>query len=140
LYLSENTDRKISSVYTEGMARDYTVGSKRQIVWWHDIFIDKMTDGVTDRIILSVISSVIFKLWHENWLPPPPPPFLILLYVFFFSTTNHLSLSLSNLNTIQPPTTNLATTILSLSASMFWFKFYWGFSILSKQIYPFFFY
>jgi hypothetical protein len=42
-----------------------------------------------------------------------------------------------NLNTIQPLTTNMATTTLSLSASMFWFKFYWGFSTLSKQIYPF---
>jgi hypothetical protein len=120
------------------MTGDNIVGSKRQIVWWHGIFIDRMTDGVIDGIILLIILSVIFKLWHENRLSSPPPPFLILLYVFFFATTNHLSLSLPNLNIIQPLTTNLATTILNLSASVFWFKFYWGFSTLSKQIYFFF--
>jgi len=43
----------------------------------------------------------------------------------------------SNLDTIQPLITNLVTTTLTLSASVFWFKFYWGFSTLSKQVYLF---
>jgi hypothetical protein len=89
-----------------------------------DIFTDRMTDKVTDKIIQLVMLSVIFNLW-----PGRPTP-LLPHFLFFMQQTN-----IPNLRTTQPLTTNSATTTLSLSASVLWFKFYWGFSTLSKQIY-----
>ena len=94
-----------------------------------------MTNEVTDKIILLIISLMIFNLWPRPL--SPPPSFLLLHYVFFFlqQTTTP---SPPNLNTIQSSTTNLTITTFSLSTSVFWLKFYWGFSTLSKQIYHFF--
>jgi len=79
--------------------------------------------------------SVTFNLWLDDRPSCPHTSFLLLAYAFFSSTNNHALLSI--LNTIQPPTTNSATTTLSLSIFMFWFKSYWGFFTLIKQIYPF---
>ena len=105
--------------------------SRIQIVWRCDIYINRITDGVTIGIILSVNPSIIFNLWPGAWLSPPSHFYFFFVH-FFYVTNNH---PLSNLNTIQPPTTNLATTTLDLSVFVFWFKFYRGFSTLSKQIY-----
>jgi hypothetical protein len=57
---------------------------KRQIVRWHNIFTNRMTDGVTNRIILSVISSVIFNLWSDDQPSFSPPSFLLLPCAFCF--------------------------------------------------------
>ena len=84
---------------------------------------------------MSVLSSVIFNLWPRNRPFPPLLHFSFFLIHFF---CNKQPPPPPNLNTIQPPTTNSATTTLSLSTSVFWFKFSWGFSTLSKQIYHFF--
>jgi hypothetical protein len=94
-----------------------------------------MINKVIDGIIQSVISSVIFNLWLGDQPSSPPPSILFLPYVFFLQQT---ATPQPNLNTIQPPITNLTTTTLSSYAIMFWFKFYWGFFTLSKQIYHFF--
>ena len=104
---------------------------KKQIVRWHDTF----TNRVTDWIITLLMLSVIFNLWPRDWPSAPLPPFMLLPYEFFSATNNHPSTP--KINTIQPPTTNLVTTTLNLLASLFWFKFFWGFSTLSKQIYLF---
>jgi hypothetical protein len=77
-----------------------------------------MIDGVTNGIILLVISSMIFNLCPDDQTSPPPPPFLLLSYAFFLAINNTQPVP-PNLNTIQPPTINLATTTLSLSTFMF---------------------
>jgi len=103
---------------------------KMQIIRWRDIY----TDGISIRIISSVNPSVIFNLW-----PGAQPPLSLSHFYFFlvkfFSTTKQPPLL--NLNTTKPSITFSATTTLDLSAFVFWFKFYWGFSTLSKQIYFF---
>jgi F0F1-type ATP synthase membrane subunit a len=94
-------------------------------VQWRDIFTDKITDGVTNRIISPVMPSLILNLWPVDWFSFLSPSFL--LPYAFFPVTN--SRHPPNFNTIQPSTTNSATTTLSLSVFVFWFKFYWGFSM-----------
>jgi hypothetical protein len=83
LYPLVNTDRKIPSVYTEGMTTKLQWDSKRQIVRWRDIFTNRMIDGFTNSIILSVIPSMIFNLWPGDW---PSYPHLPLLHFSFFLT------------------------------------------------------
>jgi hypothetical protein len=97
-------------------------------------FTDRMIDGMLDRIISVVNPSVIFNLWPGDRLSSPLLPFLLLFYAFFSATNNrHPPL---NLNIIQPPITYLVTITLGLLVFIFWFKFYWGFFALSKQIHP----
>jgi hypothetical protein len=95
--------------------------SKREIILWCDIFTDRITNGVIDGIILSIISLMIFNLWPDNRLSSPLPPFILLPYVFFSATKSHPS---PNLNTTQTLTTISYITTLSLSVFMLWFKFY----------------
>ena len=73
---------------------------------------------------------------HDPLLPLPHFYFLL---VKFFSATKQAP-SPFDLKTTQPPTTFPTTTTLVLSASVLWFKFYWGFSTSRKQIYSFFFF
>jgi hypothetical protein len=108
------------------------------MIRWRNIFTNRMIDGVTEGIILLIMLLVIFNLWPNNW-PFSPFPHFSLFFMHFFSITNSHPLP-PNLNIIQPSITNLATTTLSWSTFVFWFIFDWGFSILSKQIYPFFIY
>jgi hypothetical protein len=75
-------------------------------------------------------------LTHDPLLPLPHFYFLL---VKFFSATKQAPSPL-DLKTTQPPTTFTTTTTLVLSASVLWFKFYWGFSTSRKQIYSFFFF
>ena len=106
-----NTNRNISSIYTERIAvgieeikqpnnmmackflqtqlpTELQQDSNRQIVQWRDIDTDRMVDGVTIRII----SSVIFDIWPGARPSSSPSPFLLLPckislnlnYVFFF--------------------------------------------------------
>jgi len=130
-YIYKYVDGKPFSVYIEGIMKSITVGFKKgkSYMMWHFYWQSYWQ-------ISLVMPSVIF-LWPCDRPSSPPSPFLLLPYVFFSATNNHPFPP--NLNTIQPPTTNPATTTLSLLASVFWFKFYWGFSTLSKQIYLFFF-
>jgi hypothetical protein len=72
--------------------------------------------------------------WQLTLSSPFLPPFLFLPCVFFCNKQQP-----PNHNTIQPPTTISVITILSLLIFMFWFKFCWGFSTLSKQIFLLFF-
>jgi len=127
-YVCKYTDEIFSLVYYKGY---YSGIKKKHIVRWCDICTNRMIDGVTVRIILSVTLSVIFNLWPDDRSSSPPPSFLLFSYAFFFTTNSHPLPS--HFNRIQPP-----TTTLGLSASVFWFKIYWGFSTLSKQIYLFF--
>ena len=109
--------------------------SRRWIVLWRGIPIDRITNGVTIRICLSVNLSIIL-IYDMTFDPSLPFPRFYIFLVYFFLQKIATS-SPFNLNTTQPPTTFLVTTIFGLSASVFWFKFYWGFSILSMQIYIF---
>jgi hypothetical protein len=104
--------------------------SKRQIVQWRDIFID----GVTIEIIMSVYLLVIFNL-SLGARPSSSSISTSSLTIFFLQQTVTLQL---NLNTIQPFITFSAATTITLSAFIFWFKFYWIFSTLNKQVYPIF--
>jgi len=94
-----NTNRNISSIYTERIAvgikgikqpnnvmackflqtqlpTELQQDSNRQIVQWRDIDTDRMVDGVTVRII----SSVIFDIW--------PGTSLTFLFPFLISTSS----------------------------------------------------
>jgi hypothetical protein len=107
-------------IYQENDEGYYSGIQKKQIIQWCGIFIDRITDEVIDRIILSVMSLIIFNLWPDDRSLSPPLPFLLLSYAFFFATNNHPSPHL-NINTIQSLVTNSTTTTLSL----------WRFSTLS---------
>jgi hypothetical protein len=52
--------------------------SKRQIVRWCDIYIDKIANKVTIKIIISVNPLIIFNLWPDTRPLSPPPSFLLL--------------------------------------------------------------
>jgi hypothetical protein len=117
-YISKYADKKLFLVYTEGIKEGIIVRYKkanctvkwyfyRQSYWWNNFL---------------VMPSVKFNLWPGDQPSSPPLSFLLLHYVFF-SVTNIYPLP-SNLNTIQSPTTNLITIILSLLTYMFWFRFY----------------
>ena len=93
-----------------------------------------MPNGILGEIISLVNPSVVFNLWLSD-LPSSPLLHFSFFLMHFFCKKQPPPLKL---NTIQPPTTNPATITLSLSASVFLFKFDWGFSILNKQIYIFF--
>jgi len=86
-------------------------------------------------IIPSVNPSIIFNIWPDVWPFSSPPSFLLLPCKSFLC--NKTATPPLNLNITQSPTTIPATTILHLSTFVFWLKFYWRFSTLKKQIYPF---
>jgi hypothetical protein len=101
---------KTSSIYAKGIIYGgyYSEIQKRQIIWWHDI--------CTNKIILSVISSIIFNLWLDNRPSYPPSMYHSLLSIFFFIKQPPPP---PNINTIQPSTINSTTTTLSLSIFIF---------------------
>jgi hypothetical protein len=57
-----------------------TVGFKQiyQIVYWCVTYTDRIADGLTNKIILSVNPLVIFNKWPSPRSSSPPPLFLIL--------------------------------------------------------------
>jgi hypothetical protein len=76
-----------------------------------------MIDEVSNKIILSVISSLI-QIYDLTIDPPLPfPHFLFFLIQFFFY--NKQPPLPPNLNTIQPPTKYSTTRTLSLLAFVF---------------------
>ena len=109
--------------------------SKRQIIRWHDTFYGQMTDGMPDEIFRRWIHQ--FYLIYNLAIDPPLPlihlSFFLIHFVLQQTTTPSQSQTQFNLQQ-----QNMTTTILDLSAFGFWFKFYWGFSTLSKEFYTFF--
>jgi hypothetical protein len=53
---------------------------EKKIIWWSDIYTDRITDVVIIEIILSVNPSRIFNLWPNA--QPSSPPLLLLCKTF----------------------------------------------------------
>jgi len=85
-YICKYVDRKISTVYTEKITKGITVRFKNNklIVWWHGIFTNRMIDGVANKIIMLVMSLLVFNLWPDNRLSSHPSSF-VLFFMYFFS-------------------------------------------------------
>jgi len=95
-------------IYQENDEGYYSGIQKKQIIQWCGIFIDRITDEVTDRIILSVMPLIIFNLWPDDRPLSPPLPFLLLSYAFFSQQTTtpppiSTSTQFNLLWQIQPP-------------------------------------
>jgi len=89
-HILKYADEKNLLVYTNDITNGITVGlKKRQIIRWRDIFTDRMTSKIIDKIILLVIPLVIFNLWPDKRLSSPPPSFLLLYCAYFSATKNH---------------------------------------------------
>jgi len=116
LYLSMNIKRNIILVYTKGI----TVGKERikkksKNVQWHVIFTYKIIKEINPSINLFVI----LNLWPGEQPSSLTHSFLLLLPISVINK-QHISYFIIN----QPSTTNPTTSTLSLSTSLFWFKFY----------------
>jgi hypothetical protein len=123
MYSLINTVKKILSVYIKRMTMSITKRLKKKtnhIVTWYFYQQNDRWSYWHNNFVNNVISDISFMTWRSTLFSP----FLIspfLLSIFFCNKQTPPPL---NLNTIQPPITNSATTILSLSTSAIWFKFY----------------
>jgi len=68
-------------IYWRHYGRYYS-GIKKKIIWWCDIYTDRITNVVTIKIILLVNPSRIFNLWPNARPSSPSPPFLLLCKTF----------------------------------------------------------
>jgi hypothetical protein len=115
LYLSMNNKRNIILVYTKGITVRKERIKKSRNVQWHVIF----TYKIIKEINPSINIFVILNLWPNKQPSSPIHPFLLLLPISVINK-QHISYFIIN----QPSTTNPTTSTLSLSTSLFWFKFY----------------
>jgi len=112
---SLNNDENIQSISTEGITvknNELKKKSKGTMIY----YLYRGNYQWNEHVCKSICKSVSNKLWPGEW-----PSLVYSSSSISFATQHKPSILSQN----QPLTINLATLILSLSAFLFWFNFFW---------------